>query len=411
MSALDVEQVRKDFPIFEREVHGKRLTYLDSASSAQKPLAVIESMDHVYRHTYANVHRGVYTLSEETSAAYEAVRGTLARFLNARSEKEVVFVRNATEAINVVACAWARRNVHEGDAIVLTQMEHHANIVPWHILAAERGVELRWVPLADDYTLDTSSLDELLEGAKLFAFSAMSNVLGTAPDVRAFVDAAHARGALALVDACQHVPHAVTDVQAWDADFVACSAHKMLGPTGIGALWARESLLEEMPPFMGGGDMITDVRTDGFVANEVPWKFEAGTPAIVEVIGWGAAIDYLQRIGLDAVRAHERSLTAYALDALDAAFGTDIRIFGPRVVQVRGGAISFELDGVHPHDIAQILDEDGVCVRAGHHCAKPLMRRLGVSSTARASTYLYNDQSDIDTLVASLQRAHQFFAL
>lgn len=408
---IDPQQIRKDFPIFERDIRGKPLVYLDSASSSQKPTAVLDAMDDVYRRSYANVHRGVYTLSEETSTAYEAARGTLARFVNAASDKEIVFVRNATEAINLVAYSWGRRALGAGDAVVLTQMEHHANIVPWHILAAERGVELRWVPLGDDHRLDTSALDETLEGAKLFAFSAMSNVLGTAPDVRALVDAAHARGALALVDACQYVPQAPTDVAAWDADFVACSSHKMVGPTGIGALWAREALLEEMPPFMGGGDMITDVRTDGFVPNELPWKFEAGTPAIVEAIGWGAAIDYLTDIGMDRVRAHEQRLTRYTLDALAAEFGRDLRIFGPTDVAARGGAVSFELAGVHPHDVAQILDEDGVCVRAGHHCAKPLMRRLGVNSTARASGYVYNDTPDIDALVASLRRAHRFFAI
>lgn len=411
MAGLDVVQIRKDFPILDRVINGTRLVYLDSAATSQKPRQVLDAMQHYYEWCNANVHRSVYHIAGEATEAYETARLKVRRFINARSEHEVVFAKNATEGLNLVAHSWGRSQLRPGDAVVLTQMEHHANIVPWHILAAERGVELRWVPLGDDHRLDTSALDETLEGAKLFAFSAMSNVLGTAPDVRALVDAAHARGALALVDACQYVPQAPTDVAAWDADFVACSSHKMVGPTGIGALWAREALLEEMPPFMGGGDMITDVRTDGFVPNELPWKFEAGTPAIVEAIGWGAAIDYLTDIGMDRVRAHEQRLTRYTLDALAAEFGRDLRIFGPTDVAARGGAVSFELAGVHPHDVAQILDEDGVCVRAGHHCAKPLMRRLGVNSTARASGYVYNDTPDIDALVASLRRAHRFFAI
>jgi cysteine desulfurase/selenocysteine lyase len=290
-------------------------------------------------------------------------------------------------------------------------MEHHANVVPWHILAAERNVELRWIPLTPDYQLDLTNFDRLIEGAKLLAVTAMSNVLGTINDIRPLADAAHAAGARVLVDACQSVPHLPCDVQAWDADFAAFSAHKMLGPTGIGALWARRDLLEEMPPFLGGGEMIRDVRLDGFTPNDVPWKFEAGTPAIAEAIGWGAAIEYLEALGMDAVRAHEKQLTAYALRALEDRFEGRLHLYGPTDVDVRGGAVSFLFDGIHAHDISQVLDEDAVCVRAGHHCAKPLMRTLGVPATTRASFYVYNDEADADAFVDSLARAEKFFAI
>lgn len=410
MSGLDVPAIKRDFPILDREVNGKRLVYLDSAATAQKPIAVLDAMDRYYRTTNANVHRGVYTIAEEATRDFEAARARVARFLNAKSSSEIVFTRNATEAINLVAYTWARANLVAGDVVVLTHLEHHANIVPWQMLRDERGIELRWLPLAEDYTLDLTDLDALLDGAKLFAFSAMSNVLGTITPVADLTTAAHAHGALALVDACQWAPHLATDVQAWDADFVACSAHKMLGPTGIGALWARADLLEAMPPFLGGGEMIRDVRLEGFTTNDVPWKFEAGTPAIAEAIGWHAAIDYLDAVGLDAVRAHEEQLVAHALDALDRNFGDNLTVYGPRDVTKRGGAISFLFDGIHAHDISQVLDEDAVCVRAGHHCAKPLMRQLGVPATSRASVYLYNDEADIDALVDALGRAEKFFA-
>lgn len=408
---LDVARIKADFPILEREVHGKRLVYLDSASSSQKPQAVLDAMDAVYRNSYANVHRGVYTIAEEATNAFEGARARVARFIGARAAEEIVFVRNATEAINLVAYSWARANLRDGDVIVLTEMEHHANVVPWHILAAERGVELRWARLTPDYRLDVDDVERLLDGAKLLAVSAMSNVLGTINDIRPLADAAHAAGAHILVDACQSVPHLPTDVQAWDADFAAMSSHKMLGPTGIGALWARHELLEAMPPFLGGGEMIRDVRLDGFVPNDVPWKFEAGTPPITEAAGWHAAIDYLDRLGMDAVRAHEKAITAYALRALEDRFEGRLHLYGPLDPEVRGGAISFLFDGIHAHDISQVLDEDAVCVRAGHHCAKPLMRTLGVPATTRASFYVYNDEADADALVDSLVRAEKFFAL
>ena len=411
MNSLDVAAIKRDFPIIGREINGKRLVYLDSASSSQKPLAVLDTMDDVYRTHYANIHRGVYAIAEQTTAEYEDARRKVARFVNARETEEIVYTRNATEAINLVAYTWARANLRAGDVIVLSHMEHHANVVPWQMLAAERGVELRWIPLTDDYRLDTGNLAELLDGAKLLAISAMSNVLGTINDIPALAAAAHAAGARVLVDACQYVPHVATDVQLWDADFVAFSAHKMLGPSGIGALWARRELLEEMPPFLGGGEMIRDVRLDGFVPNDVPWKFEAGTMPIVEAIGFGAAVDYISALGMDAVRNHEMQLTRYALDALRDRFHDELRIYGPTDVTQRGGAVSFLFDGIHAHDISQVLDEDAVCVRAGHHCAKPLMRQLGVPATSRASFYVYNDEADVDALVEALAKAQKFFEI
>jgi cysteine desulfurase/selenocysteine lyase len=407
---LDVAKIKLDFPILDRKVHDKRLVYLDSASSSQKPTAVLDAMDHLYRTSYANVHRGVYTIADESTRAYEGARAKVARFINARATEEIVFVRNGTEAINLVAQTWGRKHLGEGDVVVLSEMEHHANVVPWLMLAEERGIELRWIPLTADYRLDLTSIGELLRGAKLLTISAMSNVLGTINDIGPLTRAAHAAGALVLVDGCQAVPHLPVDVQAWDADFVAITGHKLLGPSGIGALWARRELLEAMPPFLGGGEMIRDVRKDGFTTNDVPWKFEAGTPAIAEAIGLGAAIDYLEALGMDNVRAHEIELTQYALDALEDRLGDQLTIYGPRDVAVRGGAISFLFDGIHAHDISQVLDEDAVCVRAGHHCAKPLMRVLGVPATTRASFYVYNDEADADALIESLVKAEKFFA-
>jgi cysteine desulfurase/selenocysteine lyase len=409
--SLDVARIKADFPILKRQVNGKRLVYLDSAASSQKPTAVLEAMDEHYRTYYANIHRGVYTIAEESTAAYEAARAKVARFLGARDPNEVVFTKNVTEAINLIAYSWGRANLREGDAVLLTEMEHHANVVPWHILAAERGVEVRWLPITDDYRLDLTDLDRLLDGVKLFSFTAISNVLGTRNQVRALADAAHAAGALALVDAAQAAPHGEVDVVAWDADFVGFTGHKMLGPSGIGGFWARAELLDAMPPFLGGGEMILDVRKDGYVPNDVPWKFEAGTMPIVEATGLGAAVDYLEAANLDAVRRHERTLTAYTLEALAERFGDRITVQGPRELDARGGIISFTFEGIHAHDVSQVLDGEGVCVRASHHCAKPLMRVLEVPATARASFYLYNDEADADALVDALERAERFFAL
>ncbi len=406
---LDVARVKLDFPILERRVHDRRLVYLDSAASSQKPRAVIEAMRDYYETTHANIHRGTYELAEEATARYEDARAALARFIGAPSPRGIVFTKNVTEAINLVAHTWGRANLREGDVVVLTMMEHHANVVPWLMLREERGIELRWIPLAPDFALDLTDLDRLLDGAKLVSFTAMSNVLGTIPPVRQIADAAHAAGALVLVDGAQLTPHVATDVRALGCDFYGITGHKMLGPTGIGALWAHEALLEAMPAFLGGGEMIRDVRIDGWLPNEVPWKFEAGTMPIAEAIGLHAAIGYLEALGMDAVRAHERALTRYALDRLHARYGEDIVVYGPDDVDVRGGVISFSYKGIHPHDLSQVLDQHGVCIRAGHHCAKPLMRDLCINATARASLYVYNDEADVDVLVDALSAADDIF--
>jgi cysteine desulfurase / selenocysteine lyase len=406
---LAVPAIKERFPILGREINGHRLVYLDSASSSQKPRAVLDAMARFQETSYANVHRGVYTIAAEATEAYEAARRAVARFVNAPSERSVVFAKNVTEAINLVAYTWARANLGAGDSVLLTEMEHHANLVPWLMLAEERGVELRFLPVAEDHTLDLSDLDRLVDGVKLVAVTAMSNVLGTLPPLDLLVPVAHAAGAKVLVDAAQWVPHLPTDVQAWNADFVGFTAHKMLGPSGIGVLVAKEELLESMPAFLGGGEMIRDVRLDGWTPNEIPWKFEAGTPPIVEAIGLHAAIEELEGLGMEAVREHEVSLTGYALRTLNERFGDDITIHGPAEPAMRGGVLSFEFRDVHPHDVSQILDERGVCVRAGHHCAKPLMRRLGVGATARASLYVYNDESDVDELADALDATNTFF--
>ena len=407
--AVDVERVKKDFPILEVEVKGKRLVYLDSASSSQKPQAVIDSMSRYYETTHANIHRGVYTIAEEATRLYEDARTRMAAFLGAGSAREVVFTKNVTEAINLVVNSWGRANLKPGDAVLLTEMEHHANLVPWLILAPQLGVEIRYLHLGENGQLDLSDLERKLDGVKFVGVSAMSNVLGTINPVRRIADAAHAAGAVVLADAAQYVPHLETDVQALGVDFLGWTGHKMLGPTGIGGLWAREELLEAMPPFLGGGEMIRDVRLDGFEPNEIPWKFEAGTMPIAEAVGLGAAIEYLEGLGMEQVRAHEIELTRYALQTLRDKHGDGLRIHGPAEAELRGGVISFSFKDIHPHDISQVLDEHGVCVRAGHHCAKPLMRRLGVGATARASLYVYNDEADVDALHDALSAAADFF--
>ncbi|MGH9104339.1 MAG: aminotransferase class V-fold PLP-dependent enzyme [Acidimicrobiales bacterium] len=407
---LDVARLKKDFPVLERLVHGgKRLVYLDSAASSQKPLAVIEAMGRYYETAHANVHRGVYQLAQEATEMYEAARAKVAAFIGAAGPDEVVFTKNATEAVNLVAYAWGRKNLGAADVVVTSEIEHHANFVPWLQLRGERGTELRFLRLRPDGMLELGDLVQLLQGAKLLAITAASNVLGTLPPVRQMADAAHAAGALVLVDGAQFVPHVPTDVKQLGADFVAFTGHKMLGPTGIGALWARRQLLEEMPPFLTGGEMIRDVRFDGFTTNEVPWKFEAGTPPIAEAVGLAAAVDYLCGLGMPAVRAHEQALTAYAMGALKERYGDAIVIHGPCPAEQRAGIVSFSYKDVHAHDMSQILDEAGVCVRAGHHCAKPLMRTLGVSATARASFSIYNDRADVDALVDAIAQADTLF--
>jgi cysteine desulfurase / selenocysteine lyase len=410
VTQLDVATIKKDFPIFDRVVNGHRLVYLDSASSSQKPRAVIDAMDHLYETSYANTHRGVYVLGQESTALYEGARERVQRFINAPSSREILFTKNVTEAINLVAYSWGRANLREGDAVLLTEMEHHANLVPWLVLREERGVELRFLPVADDYQLDLSELDRLIDGVKLVGVAGISNVLGTLNPLRELADAAHRAGALFLVDGAQYTPHLATDVTAIGCDFFGFTGHKMLGPTGIGVLWGREELLDAMPAFLTGGEMIRDVRLDGWTPNELPWKFEAGTQPIAEAVGLAAAIDYLDAVGMDAVREHEVSLTAYALRALTERHGDKLKIFGPSEPAARGGVISFSYEGVHPHDVSQVLDEAGVCVRAGHHCAKPLMRRLGVGATARASLYVYNDETDVDALNEALDEADRLFA-
>jgi cysteine desulfurase/selenocysteine lyase len=407
--ALDVTAIKKDFPILHQELNGKRLVYLDSASSSQKPQPVLDAMTDLYETTYANIHRGVYRLGAETTNRYEGARAKVAQFIGAPSERGIVFTKNVTEALNLVAHTWGRANLHEGDAVLLTEIEHHANIVPWLMLKEERGIELRYIPMAEDYTLDLSELDRLIDGVKLVSFTAMSNVLGTLTPIRRLADAAHAAGALCMVDGAQYVPHLPTDVVELGVDFFGFTGHKMLGPTGVGVLWAREELLEAMPAFLGGGEMIRDVRLDGWTPNEIPWKFEAGTMPIAEVIGLGAAIDYLSALGMESVREHEVSLTGYALRTLNERFGDAITIHGPSEPAMRGGVLSIAYGDVHPHDISQVLDQEGVCVRAGHHCAKPLMRRLGIGASARASLYVYNDEADIDSLADALQATTNFF--
>jgi len=406
----DIERIRADFPILTTEVYpGVPLVYLDSAASSQKPLVVLEAMDDYYRHTHANVHRGVHRLSELATTAYEGARVQVAEFIHAPAPEEVIFVGNATEGFNLVAYSWGRANLRPGDEILLTEMEHHANLVPWQILAAERGITLRYLPFRDDGTLALERLDEFLtERTRLFSFTAVSNVFGTINPVRQLVDAAHAVGALAMVDAAQSVPHMPTDVVGFDCDFLAFSSHKMCGPTGIGVLYGRRELLAAMPPFLGGGDMIRRVTFDGFIPNELPWKFEAGTPRIAEAIGLGAAVAYLSGLGLEAIHQHEQSITAYALEALSEIPG--LRLLGPPGTQ-HGGLASFTLEGVHPHDIADILDKSGIAIRAGHHCAMPLHHRLGISASARASFYVHTTPAEIDQLVAGLHRVREVFRL
>ncbi|HEX6236236.1 MAG TPA: SufS family cysteine desulfurase [Acidimicrobiales bacterium] len=408
--ALDVSKIRKDFPIFERRVRDRRLVYLDSANTSQKPRAVLDAIEDHYERSNANVHRGTYLIAEEATAAFEGARSRVASFVGAGSPREVVFTKNATEALNLVAKAWGRSRLRPGDPVVITELEHHANIVPWHQLVEEIGIELRWIPLADDGHLDLTDLDRLVDGARVVSFAATSNVLGTLLPVERLVAAAHDAGAIAVVDASQHVPHLPTDVGAWGADFVAFTAHKMCGPTGIGVLWGTENILDATPPFLTGGEMILNVTKEGFTPNELPWKFEAGTPPIAEAVGLGAAVDYLSGLGMEAVREHEVSLTGYALRSLTERFGNDLRIHGPSEPSERGGVLSFSYRDVHPHDLTQVFDEHGVCVRAGHHCAKPLMRELGVAATARASLYVYNDTDDVDALADAIVATRDFFA-
>ena len=410
IAGLDVERLKKDYPILGQEANGHRLVYLDSASSSQHPTSVLDAMQHYYETTHANVHRGVYAIAQEATRLYEEARSKVARFIKADSEREVVFTKNVTEGINLVARTWGARNLGPDDAVLITEMEHHANIVPWLQLQEEKGFALRYLPITDDGQLILDDLDTMLDGVKLVGVTLMSNVLGTLNPVPFIAERAHAAGALVLADGAQYVPHLPTDLTALGVDFLGFTGHKMLGPTGIGVLWAREALLDAMPPFLGGGEMIRDVRMDGFTTNELPWKFEAGTQPIAEAIGLGAAIDELEGYGMDRVRAHEIELTTYAMRTLGERYGEHLQIHGPADPAARGGVISFAFKDIHPHDLSQVLDQSGVCVRAGHHCAKPLMRRLGVGATARASVYVYNDEADIDALADALSDADELFS-
>jgi cysteine desulfurase/selenocysteine lyase len=408
MSPRSLSDCRADFPILAREVRpGVPLVYLDSTATSQKPRAVIEAMDAYYRRSNANVHRGIHTLAEEATALYEGARDRVQRFINAQSRKEIIFTRNATEAINLVAHTWGRRTITSLDVIVLTEMEHHSNLVPWQMLAAEKGARLEFIRVTDDGLLDLAQFDDLLKlEPKLVALTHMSNVLGTINPMAEIAAKAKAAGATVLVDGAQSVPHFKVDVQTLGVDFLAFSSHKLCGPTGLGVLWGRQALLEDMPPFMGGGDMIRRVYLREFKVNDLPYKFEAGTPAIAEAVGLGAAVDYLESVGMDAIAAHEREITAYALERLEEVPG--VKVYGPSA-EKKGGVAAFSLDGVHPHDVAQILDRDGIAIRAGHHCAMPLHDRFNLPATARASFYLYTVPSEIDQLVEGLYKVKKIF--
>jgi cysteine desulfurase / selenocysteine lyase len=409
-AALDVDRIRKDFPILERRVGpggDLPMVYLDSANTSQKPRQVIDAITEYYERHNANLYRAVYTIAEEATAMFEAAREKLAAFVGAPEPACIVFNRGTTESVNLVAHGYGRKVLREGDEILLSEVEHHSNLVPWQFAAAETGAVLRFIPLGEDGALDLSTLDGLLtERTKVVAVTGMSNVLGTLTPIRALADAAHAVGAVILVDGAQLVPHHPVDVTELDVDFLTISGHKMLGPTASGGVYGRREVLERMDPFLGGGEMILEVYPDHSTFKDVPFRFEAGTMNIAEEIGLAAAVDYLNDLGMDAVREHERALTAYALDALT---GAGARVFGPADADSRGGAISFWIEGAHPHDVAQILDTEGVFVRAGHHCAQPLMRVLGVPATTRASFSVYNSTEDVDALVRGLDRVRAVF--
>jgi cysteine desulfurase/selenocysteine lyase len=408
-AVLDAERRRRDFPILTREVlPGVPLVYLDSAATSQKPRSVLEAMQSFYERHNANIHRGVHRLAEEATAAFEGARVTVAEFIGAGDPRQIVFTRNTTEAINLVSHTWARSHLQTGDVILLSEMEHHSNLVPWQMLAAERGLRLEFIPVTDGGELDLAALPALLDlRPKLLAVTHMSNVLGTINPIAEVISRAHQAGAIVIIDGAQAVPHLSVDVTTLAADFYAFSAHKMCGPTGIGALYGRLELLDAMPPFLGGGDMIKRVELRSFEPNTVPHKFEAGTPAIAEAIGFAAAADYLAEVGREAIHAHEQAVAGYAIERLEEIPG--VRVFGPPI-EGRGGVVSFTLDGVHPHDIAQVLDAEGVAIRAGHHCAMPLHARLGLPASARASFYLYNTEDEVDTLVRGLYRVKEVFA-
>ncbi|MEM7030899.1 MAG: cysteine desulfurase [Chloroflexota bacterium] len=405
---FNIEKIRQDFPILQQETNGRDLVYLDSAASSQKPLAVINALDTYYRDYNANVHRGIYDLSEQASEAYEVARKKTARFINAKSWRELIFTRNATESLNLIAFTWGLDNVKEGDTLITTEMEHHANLIPWQQLAARTGATVRYIPVTKDGLLDMAAYDEMLDDSvKLVAFALMSNVLGTINPADEIIRKAKAVGAITVIDGAQSVPHMPTDVQALDCDFLAFSGHKMLAPTGIGALWGRREILNEMTPFMTGGDMIKQVTFEGAEWNSLPWKFEAGTPAIAQAIGLGYAVDYLNEIGMDVIREHEKEITTYALERLNQVEG--LSILGPLDAETRGGAVTFTMGDIHPHDLASLLNQYNIAVRAGHHCAQPLHDKFGISATARASFYIYNKPEEVDRLAEALDKSREIF--
>ena len=405
---MDVGQIRMDFPILRREVHpGVPLIYLDSTATTQKPVQVIQAMDDYYKQYNANVHRGVHTLAEEATAAYEAARQRVADFIHAPYAKEIIFTRNTTEAINLVVLTWGRTFLHEDDLVILTEMEHHSNLVPWQMLSAEKGIRLEFIPITPDGLLELDVYQKLLEQKpRIVSFTQMSNVLGTINPAKEIVSMAHEAGAITLIDGAQSVPHFPVDVQDLGADFLAFSAHKICGPTGIGVLYGKFELLNRMPPFLGGGEMIKRVLLRSFVPNAVPHKFEAGTPAIAEAIGLHAALDYVDAIGMDRIAAHETEIITYALERLEEV--PEVRVFGPDASK-KGAVAAFTFDGVHPHDIAQVLDRSGIAVRAGHHCAMPLHEKFNIPATTRASFYLYNSMNDVDCLIEGLYQVKHFF--
>jgi cysteine desulfurase/selenocysteine lyase len=406
---FDIERIRQDFPILQREVRpGVKLVYLDSTATAQKPNQVLDAMDTFYRHSNANIHRGVHLLAEESTALYEDARKEIAGFINASSPRQIIYTRNTTESINLVAYSWARTNLKAGDLVVLTEMEHHSNLVPWHMLSSESGIRLEFIPVNGDGLLDLDEYRKLLgQEPKLVSFTHMSNVLGTINPAAEIITMAHAAGALTLLDGAQSVPHFKVDVQALDVDFMAFSAHKLAGPTGIGVLYGKTSLLNAMPPFMGGGDMIKEVKLRSFRPNDLPYKFEAGTPAIAEAVGFGAAVKYLTGVGMDLIAQHEHKIIEYALERLEEIPG--LMLFGPSA-EKRGGVAAFTLSGIHPHDVAQILDSFGIAIRAGHHCAQPLHEKFNIQATSRASFYLYSSRSEVDQLVDGIYKVKQYFA-
>jgi cysteine desulfurase / selenocysteine lyase len=409
-TSLDIDRVRADFPILKREIRpGVPLVYLDSTATSQKPASVIRAMDEFYQRSNANIHRGIHTLAEESTAAYEAARSRIADFIGVPSARQIIFTRNTTEAINLVAFSWGRSNLRPGDVIVLTEMEHHSNLVPWQMLAAELDLQLEFIPVTPDGLLELDAYRQLLVlQPKLVSFAHMSNVLGTINPAKEIIKMAHDVGALTLIDGAQSVPHFPVDVKDLDVDFLAFSAHKMCGPSGIGVLFGKKVLLEAMPPFLGGGDMIKRVHLRSFQPNELPHKFEAGTPAIAEAVGFGVAVDYLSNVGMKAIAEHEHQIIEYALDRLEEVPG--VRVFGPSAER-KGGVASFTLDGVHPHDISQILDTDGIAIRAGHHCAMPLHEKFNIPATARASFYLYNKMDEVDRLIESLYKVKMVFSV